>query len=336
MKRKIDTMTQRNVVLLPIAAARHDAIDWTGGCGPAAATTTPQHVAAQDMADNFGLCPVNEYAYDYPGDDHGGDSAPFTVAGPKDFSSYPRNNENQRLVACWQQALDDMGITAADLPYTAVEPAEWYGPFLVRGQDGSGIHEVTRMVMLAAHRQDGVGTYNGKPVNDGELLVVSMWLAIPESQLLLSDARGRYIPRDFVQDCLCLTRDTDRDSTAGPLRGVEPTDDGTAMCEWVPGEYRYDVNDNSRKPEPGHVLDFYMDADVDSLWRFDGHILSACYDCLDPEGEYYWESWQTLEERLRARLQVTGVLCDGSEDMAEYDGSLIQEGDLWLVFAPHR
>lgn len=342
MKLPISKLTTGNTYLRPIGAALHDDVQWTGPT-PDNERTSPFHVAAQDMADAVGLEPLSGFADHWPSDcgaDYGGDNAPFDCGGPLD-----RGTDADTLAESWALVMHDMGVNvrglgmagcpdgdwpeAESIPYDAAQPDTWHGPYLVRSaRYGSG-PEVTRVVMLGAHRDD-----------DGFPVAASLWLVMPDPSLLLSDARGQYIPRDFVQGCCCLEIATDDDGNAlpdtAPLCGLEPTDDGTAMLEWVPGTF------TSRSPKDGfvtgqyrgHVLAFYAEANVDTRWEFDEHALDDLRDCLNPDGEYYWESWEAVMRRCQARLQVTGVLCDGSEDMAEFDGHLHQSGDLWVVWLP--
>ena len=292
------------------------------------------HLTAQFLATALGTVVLPGYAHrDQPGcdSDFGGETAPFNVNGPIDLACGPAMAAERQAAFAEVLAASGLSITAADL-----DAPDFHGPYLVRGCTSPRV----AMVFVAEHCS----------TETCECIAVSLWFAWPESDLLLSDARGRFIPRDFAEGILCATTD-EKQSVCPPIFirynsigdadavSLYLTDGGGALCEWVPGTFTdvpkpgYSV---CRVPARGHVLDFYDEAAVDSRWEFDARVLDYITEICDPDSEYYWESWDYVMKRCHARLQVVGcTFVDGvqREVFAEFDGSLEQNGDLWLVFS---
>lgn len=80
-------------------------------------------------------------------------------------------------------------------------------------------------------------------------------------EILLSDARGIYIPRDFVTDVLGLSKkDFVLDAPDGDVVGMSPDADLTSLNAWGLADQ-----------------------------------LNSLYDCLNPDGEWYWDAFNTIE-----------------------------------------
>lgn len=322
MKQPISRYTTRNTLMAPIGAVLAADVPHID-----AQPSLHTHLLAQHLAMALGTVVLPGYAFrDQPGcdQDWGGETAPFNINGPIDMACGPAMVFERQAAFAEVLAASGLSITAADL-----DAPDFHGPYLVKGCTSPRV----AMVFVAEHCS----------TETCECIAVSLWLAWPESDLLLSDARGRYIPRDFCLSFIGVTAD-ERDSVSPPIyietdgeaegsgaRALYCTDGGDGVCEWVPGQHVSIPTTYGGM----HVLDAYAECQVDNLWEFCVYPLGAVLDCLNPDSQSYWESWDVVQRWCKARLQVVGcTFVDGvqQETFAEFDGDLEQNGDLWLVF----